>query len=95
MNLQRYTLNFKKAEEPEIKLLISVGSYKNQSFFPKNSTPASWTTLKPLTMWITTNWKIPKEMGIPDHLTCPLRNLYSGQETTVKMGHGRTDWFKN
>ena len=39
-------------------------------------------------------WKIPKEMGIPDHLTCLLRNLYAGQETTVRTGHGTTDWFK-
>ena len=39
-------------------------------------------------------WKIPKEMGIPDHLTCPLRNLYADQEATVKTGHGITDWFQ-
>ena len=39
-------------------------------------------------------WKILKEMGIPDHLTCPLRNLYAGQEATVKTGHGTTDWFQ-
>ena len=43
---------------------------------------------KPLTVWITRNWKILKEMGIPDHLTCLLRNLYAGQEATVKTGHG-------
>ena len=43
---------------------------------------------KPLTMWTTTNWKILKEMGIPDHLTCPLRNLYAVQESTVRTGHG-------
>ena len=49
---------------------------------------------KPLTMWITINWKILKEMGIPDHLTCLLRNLYTGQKTTVKTGHGTTDWFQ-
>ena len=49
---------------------------------------------KPLTVWITTNWKIPKEMGIPDHLTCLLRNLYAGQEATVRTGHGTTDWFQ-
>jgi len=52
------------------------------------------TTLKPLTMWITTNWKIPEEMRIPDHLTCLLRNLYAGQETTVKSGHRITGWFQ-
>ena len=47
-----------------------------------------------LTVWITTNWKILKQMEIPDHLTCLLRNLYAGQETTVKTGHGTTDWFQ-
>ena len=49
---------------------------------------------KPLTMWITINWKILKEMGIPDHLTFLLRNLYAGQEATVRTGHGTTDWFQ-
>ena len=49
---------------------------------------------KPLTLWITTNWKILKEMGIPDHLTCLLRNLYAGQEVTVRNGHGTTHWFQ-
>ena len=45
-------------------------------------------------MWITTNWKILKGMGIADHLTCLLRNLYAGQEATVRTGHGATDWFQ-
>ena len=49
---------------------------------------------KPLTVWITINWKILKEMGIPDDLTCLLRNLYAGQEATVRTGHGTTDWFQ-
>ena len=49
---------------------------------------------KPLTVWITINWKILKEMGIPDHLTCLLRNLYAGQEATVRTGHGTIDWFQ-
>ena len=49
---------------------------------------------KPLTMWITINWKILKEMGIPDHLICLLRNVYAGQEATVRTGHGTTDWFQ-
>ena len=49
---------------------------------------------KPLTVWITINWKILKEMGIPDHLPCLLRNLYAGQEATVRTGHGTTDWFQ-
>ena len=48
----------------------------------------------PLTVWITINWKILKEMGIPDHLTCLLRSLYAGQEATVRTGHGITDWFQ-
>ena len=52
------------------------------------------TILKPLTVWNTTNWKILKEVGIPDHLTCLLRNLYAGQEATVRAGHGTTDWFQ-
>jgi len=54
----------------------------------KTSISASLNVLKPLTAWITTNWKILKEMGIPDHLTCLLRNLYAGQETTVRTGNG-------
>ena len=45
-------------------------------------------------MWITTNWKILKEMGVPDHLTCLLKNLYVGQGITVRTSHGTTDWFK-
>ena len=48
---------------------------------------------KPLTVWITANWKILKEMGIPDHLTCLLWNLYAGQEATVRTGHGTTDCY--
>ena len=47
-----------------------------------------------LILWITTNWKILKEMGMPDHLTCLLRNLYTGQETTIRIGHGTTDLFQ-
>ena len=49
---------------------------------------------KPFTVWVTTNWKILKEMGIPDHLTCLLGNLCAGQEATVRTGHGTTDWFQ-
>ena len=60
----------------------------------KTSTSASLTMLKPLTMWITTNWKILKEMGIPDHLTCLLSNLYGAQEATVRTRPVTTDWFK-
>ena len=59
----------------------------------KTSISALLTMPKPLTVWITINWKILKEMGIPDHLTCLLRNLYAGQKATVRTGHGTTDWF--
>ena len=52
------------------------------------------TTPKPSTVWIAINWKILKEMGIPGHLTCLLRNLYAGQEATVRTGRGTTDWFQ-
>ena len=60
----------------------------------QKTTFAPLTTLKPLTVWITTNWKILKEMGIPDHLTCLLRKLYAGQEVTGRTRHGTTDSFK-
>ena len=62
--------------------------------FQKKSTSALLTMPKPLTVWIKTNWKILKEMGIPDHLTCLSRNLYAGQEATVRTGHGTVDWFQ-
>ena len=62
--------------------------------FQKTSTSASLTMLKSLTVWITTNWKILTEMGVPDHLTCLLRNLYAGQEATVRTGHGTMAWFQ-
>ena len=80
-----------KAEEPEIKLPTSTGSQKKQTNSRRIFTSASLTTLKLLTVWMTTNWKILKEMGIRDHLTCLLRNLYAGQEATVRTGHGTTD----
>ena len=83
-----YKLNLEKAGEPEIKLPTSIRSSKKQESFRKTSTSALLTTPKPLTVWITTNWKILKEMGIPDHLTCLLRNLYADQEATARTGHG-------
>ena len=49
---------------------------------------------KPLTMWMTTNWKIHEEVSISDHLTCLLRNLYACQEAMVRTGHGTTDWYQ-
>ena len=60
----------------------------------QNSTSASLTMLKPLTPWITVNWKILQKIGIPDHLTCLLQSLYAVQEATVRTGHGTMDWFQ-
>ena len=79
---------------PEIKLPTSAGSSKRQGSSRKTSISALLTMPKPLTVWITINWEILKEMGIPDHLTGLLRNLYAGQEATVRTGHGTTDWSK-
>src|SRR5574337_1008116 len=81
-----FKLVLEKAEEPEIKLSTSAGSLKRQESSRKTSTSALLTMPKPLTVWITTNWKILKEMGIADHLTCLLRNVYAGQEATVRTG---------
>ena len=89
-----FKLDFEKAEEPEMKLPTSAGSTKKQESFRKTPISALLTTSKLLTVWITTNWKILQEMGIPDHLTCLLRNLYAGQEATVRMEHGTTDLFQ-
>ena len=94
MNLQIVKLDLANAEEPEIKLPTSAGSSKKQESSRKTSSSALLTMPKPLTVWITINWKILKEMGIPDHLTCLLRNLYAGQEATVRTGHGTADWFQ-
>ena len=94
MNFQIFKLVLEKAEEPEIKLPTSAGSSKTQESSRKTSIFAFLTMPKPLTVCITINWKILKEMGIPDHLTCLLRNLYAGQEATVRTGHGITDCFQ-
>ena len=80
-----FKLVLEKAEEPEIKLPISAGSWKKQESSRKTSISAFLTMPKPLSV---------KEMGILDHLTCPLRNLYEGQEATIRTGHGTTDWFQ-
>ena len=87
-------MNLEKAEEPEIKLPTSVGSQKKQENSRKTYTSALLTMLKPLIMWITTNWKILKEMGITNDFTCLLRKLYAGKDATVRTRHGTTDWFK-
>ena len=94
MNFQMFKLDLEEAEEPEIKLSTSIGSSKMQESSRKTSTSALLIMPKPLTVWITTKWKILKEMGIPDHLTCLLINLYSDQEATVRTGHGIADWFQ-
>ena len=94
MNFQRFKLELEKSEESEIKLPTSVGLLKKQESFRKTSTSALLIMPKPLTVWLTTNWKILQEMGLSDHLTCLLRNLYAGQEATVRTGHGTTDWFQ-
>ena len=88
-----FKLVLEKAEEPEIKLPTSTGSWKKQESSRKTSTSALLTISKPLTVWIT-SVEILKAMGISDHLTCLLRNLYAGQEATVRTGHGTTDWFQ-
>ena len=94
LNFQMFKLDLEKAEESEIKLPTSTGSSKKQESSRKTSTSALLTTVKPLSVWIMTNWKILQDMGIGDHLTCLLRNLYAGQEATVRTDHGTTDWFQ-
>ena len=90
-----FKLVLEKAEEPEIKLPTSAGSWKKQESSRQTSISVLLTMPKPLTVWITTNCgKFLKEMEIPDHLTCLLRNLYAGQEATVRIEIGTTDWFQ-
>ena len=88
-----FKLDLEKAEEPKIKLLTSVGLQKKQESFKKKktSTSALLTTLKALIVWISKILlKILQEMGIPDHLTFFLRDLYVGQEATVRTRHEMT-----
>ena len=94
MNFLMFKLVLEKAEELEIKLPTSTGSSKKQESSRKTSISTLLTMPKPLIVWITINWKILREMGILDHLTCLLRNLYAEQEATVRTGHGTTDWFQ-
>ena len=94
MNFQMFKLDLEKAEEPKIKLPTSFGSSKKQESSRKTSISALLTMPKLLTVWITTNCGKFLEMGIPDHLTHLLRNLYAGQEATVRTGYGTMDWFK-
>ena len=87
MKFLMFKLHLEKAEEPEIKLPTSTGTSKKHESSRKTSTSALLTTPMSLTVWITTNWKILKEMGIPDHLTGLLINLYASQEATVRTEH--------
>ena len=90
-----FKLDLEKAEEPEIKLPASVGSWEKRESSRKNIYFCFIDYAKAFDC-VDHNklWKILKEMGIPDHLTCLLRNLYAGQEATVRTGHGTADWFK-
>ena len=89
-----FKLDFKKAEESEIKFdqMIKPKIIKKAREFQKNIYFCFIDYTKPLDC--VDDWKVFKEMGTPDHLTCPLRNLYASQEATVKTGHGIIDWFQ-
>ena len=92
VNFQMFKLN---SEEPEIKLPTSVGSSKKQGSSRKNIYFSIIDYAKAFDFVDHSKpWKILKEMGIPDHLTCLLRNLYAGQEARVRTGHGTTDWLQ-
>ena len=90
-----FKLVLEKAEEPEIKLPTSVGSLKKQENSRETSTSALIDDAK-ASDCVDHNklWKILQEMGIPEHLTCLPRNLYAGQEATVRTRHGTTDQFQ-
>ena len=94
MNFQMFKLVLEKAEEPEIKLPTSAGSSKMQ----ENSRKTCFCFIDYTKAFDYVDqhklWKILKEMGIPDHLTCLLRNLYAGLEATVSIGHGTTNWLQ-
>ena len=94
MNIQIFKLDSEKVEEPEIKLPTPTESSKKQEF-QKNIYLCFIDYAKAFDR-VDHNklWKILKEMGIPDYLTCLLRNLYAGQEATVRTGHETTDWFQ-
>ena len=95
MKSQIVKLDLEKAKEPAIKLSTFTGSSKKQEF-QKNIYFCFIDYAKAFD-YVDHNklWKILKEMGIPDHLTCLLRNLYAGQEAIVRTGHGTTDWFQS
>ena len=90
-----FQLDLEKSEEPEIKLPTFIGSSKKQESSRKNIYFCIIDYAKAFDgVDYNKPWKILKEMGIPDHLTCLLRNLYAGQEETVRTRHGTTDWFQ-
>ena len=89
-----FKLDVEKAEELEIKLPTFTGSSKKQESSRKTSISVLLTMPKPRLWDHNKLWTILKEGGIPDHLTCLLRNLYAGQEATVRTGHGMTNWFQ-
>ena len=88
-----FKLDLEKAEKSKIKLQTSIGLLRKNKSSRKISNSVLLTTKSPDCVDHNKLWKIVQEMGIPDHLTCPLRNLYAGQEATVRTGHGSTDWF--
>ena len=92
-----FKLVLEKAEEPEIKLPTSAGSLKKQeSLKKKKNIYFCFTESAKAFDCVDHNklWKILKDMGVPDHLACLMRNLYAGQEATVRTEHGITDWFQ-
>ena len=96
-NLPDIQVGFRKSRRTRDQITNIHWTIEKPREFQKESTPSSLTTLKPLTVWITTvsqTVKILKEMGIPDHLTCLLKNLYADQEATVRTGHEKMDWFQ-
>ena len=95
MNLQIFKLDLEKAEEPEITLPTSAGSSKKQESSRKNIYFCFIDYAKAFDCVDHSKiWKMLNEIGIPDHLTCLLRNLYAGQEAIVRTRHGTTDWFQ-
>ena len=93
-NFQMFKPVLEKAEEPQIKLPTSTASSRKQESSRKISTSALLTTPKPLTCGSQETVDNSSRNGMPDHLTCLLRNLYAGQEATVRTGHGTKDWFQ-